>query len=176
MNETKCQNRINMGTFNIIKQKGKYFSGDSLHYLIGVDEHGNFVCEVDGEESYCSSCIKGIVKERNAELNNIGYKSFYEIHDCSSDTPFAKISFACEITPERDDFESCDNCGAEINVGVLFTFPDEIKRWIDEDIAIDEISDSDAYRIYTCITSEGAISKYPKLVNQLRDKLETTRV
>lgn len=165
-----------MNAFDVIKQKGEYFSGDSLHYLIGVDEDGCYVCEIDSAESYCSSCINEIVKERNAELDIIGYKSFLERHDCTSDVPFAKISSACETMPERDDFESCNNCGAEINVGVLFTYSDEIKCWIDEDIVVDEISNSDAYRIYTCITSEDAINEYPKLVNPLKDKLETIRV
>lgn len=165
-----------MNAFDVINKKGEYFFGDSLHYLIGVDEYGCYVCEIDSAESYCSSCIEEIVKEHNAELDRIGYKAFIERHACTSDAPFAKISFACETMPERDDFEACNNCGAEIQVGVLFTCPDEIKRWIDEDIVIDEISDSDAYRIYTCINSEDAISRYPKLVKQVKDKLETIRV
>lgn len=161
-----------MSILDIITQKGESFFGDSLNYLIGVDEHGYYVCEIDGEESYCSSCIKEIVKERNAELDRLGYKGFYDIHDCTSDSPFVKISSAVETMPERDDFESCENCGTEIDVGVLFTYDDEIKYWINEDIDAEEISDSDAYRIYTCITSEDAISKYPKLVKQLKEKLE----
>lgn len=165
-----------MNIFDMIKQKGEFFLGDSLHYLIGVDEYGCHVCEIDGAESYCSSCINEIVKERNAELDTIGYKSFFEIHDCTSNTPFVRISSAVETMPERDNFESCNNCGTEINVSVLFTYPDEIKQWIDEDIVLDEISDSDAYRIYTCITSEDAISQHPKLVNKLINKLKTTKV
>lgn len=165
-----------MNVLDVIKNKGEYFQGDSLHYLIGVDESGNYVCEIDGEESYCSSCIKKIVEERNAEFERIGYKSFSETHDVSSDDKFVRIDSAIEMSPERDDFESCENCGAEIDVSVLFTLSQEIEYWIDADIVIDEISDSDAYRIYTCITSEDAVSKYPKLVNQLRNKLQAIRV
>lgn len=165
-----------MNVLDTIKKKGEYFCGDDLHYLIGVDEDGNYVCEIDGEESYCSSCIKKIVEERNAEFERIGYKSFSETHDVSNDNQFVRIDFAIETSPERDDFESCENCRAEIDVSVLFTFSQEIEYWIDRDVAIDEISDSDAYRIYTCITSEDAISKYPKLVNQLKNKLQTISV
>lgn len=161
-----------MSVLDIIKQKGEYFFGDSLNYLIGVNELGDYVCEIDSVESYCSNCIEAIIKERNAELKKIGFKTFSEIHDCNSDTPFVEVSSCVETMPEKDDFESCENCGAEINVCVLFTDDDEIKHWIDKEIVVDELSDSDAYRIYTCITSEDAISKYPKLVKQLKEKLE----
>lgn len=162
-----------MNVLDVIRNKGEYFQGDSLHYLIGVDENGNYVCEIDGEESYCSSCIKKIVEERNAEFERIGSKLFSEIHDISNDNQFVRIDSAIETCPEKDDFEQCKSCGAEINVYVLFTFSREIDHWIDADIVIDEISDSDVYRIYTCITSEAAACQYPKLVNQLRNKIKT---
>lgn len=161
-----------MSVLDIIKQKGEYSFDDSLNYLVGVNELGDYVCEIDGEKSYCSNCIEAIIKERNAELKKIGFKKISEIHDCNSDTPFVEIISCVETMPERDDFESCNNCGTEIYVDVLFTEDNEIKHWIGEEIVVDELSDSDAYRIYTCITSEDAISKYPKLVKQLKEKLE----
>lgn len=164
-----------MNAFDIIESKGQYFNGSSLHYLIGLDENDSQVCEIDGE-SYCSTCIDKVVAERNEELKRIGYSSFINTHDCSSDEVFVKVGYATESSPEKDDFEFCENCGAEIDVGVLFTYSDEIEYWIEEishkDFDIEVISEEHAYRIYTCLTSLDAKEKHPNKVNQLRTLID----
>lgn len=160
-----------MKTLEILEAKHSAFCGSSLHYLIGIDEREDQVCEIDGYESYCSDCIDKIVKERNEELKRIGYEQFYKSHDCSSSEEFRQISYSTESSPEKDDFELCENCGCEIDVAVLFTFDQEIEHWVDQDIDIDNISDQDAYRIYECITSLDAIEKHPKSVEKLKQKI-----
>nr|DAL15370.1 MAG TPA_asm: hypothetical protein [Caudoviricetes sp.] len=160
-----------MTALEILEAKHSAFCGSSLHYLIGIDESEYQVCEIDGSESYCSDCIDKIVKERNEELKRIGYDEFYNTHDCSSSEEFKQISYSTEFSPERDDFELCENCGCEIYVAVLFTFDQEIEYWIDQDIDLENISDQDAYRIYECITSFDAIQKHPKSVEKLKQKL-----
>lgn len=161
-----------MKAFDIIKHKGENFQGSSLYYLTGVDRYGDQVCEVDSCESYCAECIKKIVSERNEELKRIGYDAFCKIHDCSSDQEFEEIDYSIETSPEYDDFKSCENCGAEIDVSVLFTFNEEIDHWIgeivDNNFCIDEMSEQDAYRIYNCLTSVDALEKHPKEVRKLR--------
>jgi hypothetical protein len=169
-----------MKAFDIIKNKGEYFQGSSLHYLIGVDGCGDQVCEVDGSESYCSDCIEKIVSERNEELKKKGYSSFSKVHDCSGDQEFEEIRYSTEYSPEDDDFELCENCGAEIDVGVLFTFSQEIDHWIgeisDNLFDIDVISDQDAYRIYTCLTSLDALEKHPNKVQKLRNLIDNIQI
>lgn len=160
-----------MTALEILEAKHSAFCGSSLHYLIGIDEREDQVCEIDGSESYCSSCIDMIVDDRNKELKRIGYNKFQNIHDCNSSEEFKQISYSTESSPEKDDFELCENCGREIDVAVLFTFDQEIEHWIDQDIDIDNISDQDAYRIYECITSLDAIEKHPKSVEKLKQKL-----
>lgn len=162
-----------MKTIEILEAKHSAFCGSSLHYLIGTDERECQVCEIDGSESYCSDCIGKIVKERNEELKRIGYEKFKDIHDCNSSSKFKEIASSVESSPEKDDFELCENCGCEIDVAVLFTFDQEIEHWIDQDIDIHNISDQDAYRIYECITSLDAIEKHPKSVDRLKTKIET---
>ena len=161
-----------MKAFDIIKQKGEYFQGRNLYYLKGVDRYGDQVCEVDGSESYCSECHKKIALERNEELTRIGYAAFFKSHDCSNDQEFEKIGTAIESCPEYDDFMQCENCGAELEVSVLFTFSEEIDHWINEiennNFSIGEISEQDAYRIYSCLTSEDAFEKHHKEVKKLR--------
>lgn len=169
-----------MKAFDIIKNKGEYFQGSSLHYLIGIDEREDQVCEIDGSESYCPDCIDKIVKERNEELNRIGYNKFYNTHDCNSSEEFSQISYSTESSPEKDEFELCENCGAEIDVAVLFTFSQEIDHWIgeisDNPFDIDAISDQDAYRIYTCLTSLDALKKHPKEVQKLRNLIDNIQI
>lgn len=160
-----------MKALDILEAKHSAFCGSSLHYLIGIDEREDQVCEIDGSESYCSDCIDKIVKERNEELMRIGYDQFYKTHDCSSSKEFKKVSYSTEYSPRRDDFELCENCGCEIDVAVLFTFDQEIEHWIDQDIDLENISDQYAYRIYECITSLDAIEKHPKSVEKLKQKL-----
>lgn len=165
-----------MKAFDTIKNKGEHFQGSTLHYLIGVDRYGDHVCEVDGSESCCSDCIEKIVSERNEELEKIGYSSFSKVHDCSSDQEFEELRYSTEYSPERDDFEVCENCGAEIDVGVLFTFSQEIDHWIgeisDNLFDVDAISDQDAYRIYICLTSLDALKNHPKEVQMLRSLID----
>ena len=166
-----------MKAFDIIKHKGENFQGSNLYYLEGVDKHGDQVCEVDGCESYCSECHKKIALERNEELTRIGYAAFFKAHDCSNEQEFEKIGTAIESCPEYDDFRQCENCGAELEVGVLFTFSDEIDHWIgeieDNNLSIDELSEQDAYLIYTCITSKDAFEKHPKEVTKLRSLIDS---
>lgn len=161
-----------MKALDILEAKHSAFCGSSLHYLIGIDEREDQVCEIDGSESYCSSCIDMIVDDRNKELKRIGYNKFYNTHDCNSSEEFKQISYSTESMPEKDDFELCENCGREIDVAVLFTFDQEIEHWIDQDIDLENISDQDAYRIYECITSLDAIEKHPKSVEKLKRKLQ----
>ena len=161
-----------MKAFDIIKQKCDNFQGSSLYYLTGIDRHGYQVCEVDGFESFCSNCIKKIASERNDELKRIGYSAFSKIHDCSGDREFEKIGYSIESCPVYDDFKLCENCDSEIDVIVLFTFSQEIDHWIGEiennNFSIDNISEQDAYRIYSCLTSEDAFEKHHKEVKKLR--------
>ena len=161
-----------MKTIEVLEKKHSDFQGSSLHYLIGEDKYEDQVCEIDGSESYCSDCIEHVVKERNEELKRIGYDEFYKIHDCSNSQKFKQVSYSTESSPERDDFELCENCGCEIDVAVLFTFDQEIEHWIDQDIDPDIISDQDAYRIYECITSLDAIERHPKSVEKLKEKIK----
>ena len=74
--------------------------------------------------------------------------------------------------PVYDDFKLCENCDSEIDVIVLFTFSQEIDHWIGEiennNFSIDNISEQDAYRIYSCLTSEDAFEKHHKEVKKLR--------
>lgn len=166
-----------MKAFDVIKNKGEHFRGSNLHYLIGVDWYGGQVCEVDGSESYCSDCIEKIVSERNQDLKRMRCFSFSKVHDCSSDQEFEEIGYSTEYSPVRDDFEICENCGAEIDVRVLFTFSQELDHWIGEIRdnllgIIDAISDQDAYRIYICLTSLDALKKHPKEVQMLRSLID----
>lgn len=166
-----------MKAFDIIKGKGDGFEGSDLNYLIGVDSCGDHVCEINGSESYCSECIDKIVSEMNEELIRIGFDAFSKVHDCSTDSEFCEVSYSTESLPERDDFESCQSCGCEIDVGVLFTFSQEIDHWIEElrdnIFDINAISDRDAYRIYTCITSEDALERHPKEVQKLKELIDS---
>lgn len=164
-----------MKAFDIIKEKGEYFYGTSLCYLVGL-ENGDEICEIDGSEHYCPECIDSIVKERNEELNRIGYLNFINVHDCSSNITFDNIGYSIQSLPEDDDFCICDNCGCEIQVGVLFTFNQEILYWIDQfknnSLDIGLLSEQDAYHIYTCITSEDAKDNYPSEVKELKDLID----
>ena len=166
-----------MNAFDTIKHRGENFQGSRLYYLKGIDESGFTDCEVDGSESYCSKCIKKIVSERNEELARIGYAAFFKAHDCSNDEKFDEIGAVIESCPEYDDFRQCENCGAELEVGVLFTFSQEIDYWIGEiennNFSIGEISEQDAYRIYSCLTSEDAFEKHPKEVTKLRSLIDS---
>ena len=166
-----------MNAFDTIKHRGENFQGSRLYYLKGIDESGFTDCEVDGSESYCSKCIKKIVSERNEELKRIGYAAFFKAHDCSNDEKFDEIGAVIESCPEYDDFRQCENCGAELEVGVLFTFSQEIDYWIGEiennNFSIGEISEQDAYRIYSCLTSEDAFEKHHKEVKKLRSLIDS---
>lgn len=140
------------------------------YYLIGLDEDGNYCGEVDSCNSYCLDCAIEKAKELNEELQRNGYEFFSKEHDCP-DRVISSISYNEESSPEDDDFLTCESCGSEINVGVLFTYDDELRYWIDTDIDIDNLSPQSAYRINECLSSNEAAEKFPELVYKLKEKI-----
>lgn len=161
-----------MSNIEILKEKCIDFRGEYLCYLIGLDEDGDQICEIDGSESYCPNCIKKVVSEYNEKLAR-DYDIFRNNHDFNGcEDKVCKVDYATESNPEKDDFCICDKCGCEIDVGVLFTFSQEIDHWLDADINLNDISDQDAYRLYMCIESEDAKEKHPELTIKLREKIE----
>lgn len=158
-----------MNALKIIKEKGDNFNGEKLCYLIGKCK-GRFVGEINGSDSYCPKCIDSIIKGMQDKLDKIGFKEFQKIYDCP-ESLIDEIGYGVESMPESDDFCTCENCECELQVGVLFTFSQEIDHWIEQaksnNIDLNALSDSDAYRINGCITSEDALEKHPKEVKEL---------
>ena len=142
---------------------------EGKYYLIGLDADGSYCGEVDGYNHYCYNCAEKKAKELNEELQRDGYEAFRKNHDCWDGV--ASIQFNEENSPEDDDFICCDTCGCELNTGVLFTYDDELRCWIDADIDIDKLTPQSAYRINECLTNQEAQDRWPKLVKKLRNKL-----
>ena len=159
-----------MSVLEIIETLAQKCELQGKYYMIGLDADGNYCGEIDPTDSYCFECAKTRVFELNEEIQRYGYELFSKKHDCP-DMEIASISYAEESSPEDDDFLTCDSCGSEIDVGVLFTYADELEYWISELVDIDDLTPQDAYRINTCLTSSEAKERYPKLVEMLREKI-----
>ena len=160
--------------FEIIEKRAEECELEGLYYLVAIDEDGCQICEIDGSESYCYDCAKTRAEELTVDLMTDGYLEFVRNHDCGDSDRMdeaVKIDFYEESSPEKDDFRSCETCGKEINVGVLFTYDDEIRYWIDQDFDVNDLTPQDAYRIHECITSEEANKNFPKLVRKLKNKI-----
>lgn len=157
----------------IIKEKGNY-EGRPLCYLIGIDSDGDEVCEINMGDCYCPECIDKIVESKSSELASLGFDEFTKIHDCSNNEPFVGISYCIESLPERDGFVYCEECGSIIEVGVLYTFSDDILELIDDtddlcdgEIFEDQIEDQYAYKVCNCLSSQDAREKHLELVRKL---------
>jgi len=53
----------------------------------------------------------------------------------------------CERSPERDDFETCDECCEMISTVVIHTLTQEIDHYLGENLKISELTNSDCYHI-----------------------------
>lgn len=164
-----------MHNIKYLESKANDIELSDLNYLIGLDESGDQICEIDSSNSYCNNCIYEIVKEINEELTNIGYVDFYKKHDCNSHEVIHSVSSSVESSPEDDDFCCCENCGAEIDVGVLFTCTGELDHWLYTDIDLLKISAQDAHRLFTCITSADAEVRHKELVGKLIEKVNNLK-
>lgn len=163
-----------MTAIEIIKQKhDKYELLGDLHYLIGLDDDDTQICEINSDISYCEKCAieeSGIL---NKKLKEIGLQAFKKEYGIEYIEDLYEIGYTEEYSPERDCFEACETCCIELDCGVLFTFSQEIDYWIGEiedgRLDLSDMSEQNAYRLYTCLTSKDALKKHPKQVSILKE-------
>ena len=119
----------------LLRNKADKLKPEPSCYLIGVDEYGDELMEIDGYMAYCPDCAQKRADELTEELKKVGFETFRKQHDCSTDDEdLARVDYIREFLPEDDDFAGCQHCGKELERDILFTFSQEIDHWLDEKI------------------------------------------
>lgn len=166
-----------MRYFDILEKRALHFEENkicwSLNYLVGYDFEGNY-CEINGYETFCDDCIQEQIDKLSKILDERGSKYVHDHYDCSRDEfEITEIGYMEENCPETDDFCLCDSCGKLIHTSVLYTTDEEHCYYLQPEVSLklNDLSDCDCYRIYNLITAADSISKYPRQVKLLKQKL-----
>lgn len=156
---------------DIIRKRADTVETSGVFYIVLMDNYGD-TTEFSPDYNYCEKCADKIAEQLTKELKAIGFDAFIKKYDLSGIGSIHNIVAVEETMPERDGFIVCDECGAELDCGSLYSFEDDIRcaiERVEKAKQVSDLSDSDCYYVTHCLDDDDSREKHPELYRKLVD-------